>query len=231
MQRLQSMVCYASLRLSYRGLSRHRKGDVIAGDPSATPPPESPQALAAAGRWHDALRAANSSGAGAPDWLLAAAARALAAPTATQPDDKGPGPALDPVPEGAGAPARDALRPRGAERLSGAEGRQGADSDLGLASGPGAADSTPLKAGDTAAGTDTAAQGWFAGPGPAAGPGARARSGNGEASVSAASSARRGRRLAWECCMRLRDKRLAAEVALECLGAGAAVEGVVGCHA
>lgn len=31
--------------------------------------------------------------------------------------------------------------------------------------------------------------------------------------------------------MRLRDKRLAAEVALECLGAGAAVQRVAVCHA
>ena len=116
-----------------------------------------------------------------------------------------------------------------AERQGGADNRQGYDSGLGPASGAGAADSKALGAGGGAAGTGTAAQGLVAGPG--SGPVARARTGGSEASVAATPSARRGRRLAWECCMRLRDKRLAAEVALECLGAGAAVKGVVECHA
>ncbi|KAK9842213.1 hypothetical protein WJX81_000852 [Elliptochloris bilobata] len=49
--------------------------------------------------------------------------------------------------------------------------------------------------------------------------GSRPRSGGSDASVASAPAARRGRRLAWECCMRLRDKRLAAELVLECHGA------------
>ena len=197
----------------------------LAGTPSTPLSPASPQALAAAGRWQDALRAADSTAAGAPDWLLAAAARALAAPTPGPPDACNPDPALISNTEGAGSRAPDVLRPRALERQREAEGRQGADTRPGFASGPGPADSKLREAGDTAARPDAEAQGSLSGSGlgPASRPGSRPRSGGSEASAASTSAARRGQRLAWECCMRLHDKRLAAGVVLECLGAGAAV--------
>lgn len=191
---------------------------MCAGTSSRAASPNSARDLAAAGRWQDALRAADS-GAGAPDWLLAGAARALAAPLATIPGgDEGPN--AQPSASPSGTQAR--LQPGGAP--DGARGGRGADAGVGLGLG---SDTAPRSGGGGVREVESAGVGGTeygaSGSAQRSGLGSRPRSSGSDASVSgpsaAAAAARRGRRLAWECCMRVRDKRLAAELVLECLGA------------
>ena len=206
-------------------------GRLRAGVSASAAQPGSPRALAAAGRWQDALRAADAR-AGAPDWLLAAAARALLAGPAAAPDAEqgsrggpSPGPASEAdagVEPGPGRELRDAAENSGA----GARALAPDSSGAGAAERPGdAAPSTPARGPPQAPGP-AAGSPADAGPGPGAEPwqAARPQGSGGEAADAPArppaSAARRGRRLAWECCMRVRDKRLAADLVLECLGAG-----------